>query len=296
MGQNVLDPVLLEVYSGAIAPPLKRDVLHQWPGRFGLALWALEDGWAFTTNSGAAFHVGSDGRSVVCHSGDQGWSGVAAEAFVRRVLPRVVQLHGRLVLHAAALHTPAGVILLCGQSRAGKSTLAASLSRQLGWSIMSDDMAAIMDVAGAHSVLSTSRSVSLWADSEAALADAFERSERIGVYGTKYRCEPLPAVEHLHGPLRAICYLAQPVVDTDEGISVSEVEPAGRVALLAAQVIDFNPADRRNRVQRFAKLARLAKSVPVVTLHYPRRFATLPKVAECLSAWVGTGTACSLSQ
>jgi hypothetical protein len=67
---------------------------------------------------------------------------VLARCFTDRVLPAVLRQRGMLVLHANAVETPRGVIVIGGDSGAGKSTtLAALLDR--GCRMLSDDVTAL---------------------------------------------------------------------------------------------------------------------------------------------------------
>jgi len=271
-------------------------LFHRSTGRFGLALYSLGKDWLFTVKTGSAFRVDQSGRTADCHLDNNGWTETTAEAFVRRILPRIVQLHGRMVIHGAALDTGAGVVLFCGGSGAGKSTLTASLSRQLGWRIMSDDMTVLEERAGDYLVSSTGNSVSLWEDSRAALSGAFESSERIEVYDSKFRCRINRHGPLVNQPLRAIFHLMPSLDAMDESVTIREIEPARHVALLARQVISFNPGDRRAEAERFSTLAKMAGSVPFNALCYPRRFDALPKIAGRLSGMFDKVCAPAISQ
>src|SRR5262249_38115323 len=68
------------------------------------------------------------------------------DAFYRSILPMVLQVRGREVLHASAVRTACGVVALWAVSETGKSTIAYGLSRR-GYQLWADDAVAI-DVAG----------------------------------------------------------------------------------------------------------------------------------------------------
>ncbi len=251
---------------------------------YGLELHEAGGEWLFTTASGAEFTVDFGGRTVACHVDASRWPGVASEVFLRRVLPRIVQLRGRTVLHAAALDTGAGVVLLCGDSGAGKSTLAASLNQQLGWDILSDDMAVLEERPEAFQVHPAGNAVSLWADSQVALAGGFEQVEPLAVNEAKFWCQPPPSRHSSGQPLRAIYHLTAPGPDRDPAVHVTELRPMQRLTLLSRQTIRFNPADRLAEARIFEGLGRLGRRIPVRALHYPRNYAALSQVAGLLSA------------
>lgn len=261
-----------------------RSLRFRWPGRYGLSLYEMGGEWMFTTAAGAEFSVDQTGLAVGCRFAEGTWPGIASEAFVRRVLPRIVQLRGRTVLHAAALDTGAGVVLLCGDSGAGKSTLAASLNQQLGWDILSDDMAVLEDQSEAFQVHPAGNAVSLWADSQAVLAGGFEKVEPLAVYEAKFRCQPPPPTRSAGQTLRAVYHLTASEPDRGPAVRVTELSPMERLALLARQTIRFNPADRQAEARTFQDLGRLGRRMPIRSLHYPRNFAALSEVAGLLSA------------
>jgi hypothetical protein len=76
-----------------------------------------------------------------------------ARCLVADVLPALLRLRGRLVLHAGGVLTPAGAVVIAGVSGAGKSTTLAALVRQ-GVPMFSDDVVVLaLDPHGAVSVL-----------------------------------------------------------------------------------------------------------------------------------------------
>jgi hypothetical protein len=282
-----------EPTAGAGAVELREDLTlavgarrleYAWGGRFGLALHAVErGGWLFTLASGAEFYATADGEKIACRLGPAGWSEFTAEGFVRRVLPRLVQLRGRALFHAATLATPAGAIMICGFSGAGKSTLAASLHQRLGWPILGDDMAVVEATAVPGLVHATGGSVSLWEETRTGLAVPFARETRLAAYGSKFRCELAGAPVAEGAPLGAIYVLQRSEPDLDPAIAANAMEPAARVGQLDEFAIRFNPADPRGGVKRFRALVQLANTVPCRRLHYPRRFEFLPAVAALLA-------------
>ncbi len=66
------------------------------------------------------------------------------DTYRRGVLPLVLQLRGHEVLHASAVSTASGLLVLCGVSGTGKSTFAYGLSRR-GYPLWADD-AVVLDI------------------------------------------------------------------------------------------------------------------------------------------------------
>lgn len=84
-------------------------------------------------------------------------------------LGALLHQRGMLVLHAGAVHTDHGAILLAGPSGSGKSTLLGELLRR-GHTMMVDDVCAVvLDTAGLPVVLPGYPRTRLWADAVAKL-------------------------------------------------------------------------------------------------------------------------------
>lgn len=64
------------------------------------------------------------------------------QQYERDILPMLVQFDGREVLHAGAAHLPRGVVAFCGDTGAGKSTLACAMGAR-GHTVWADDALAL---------------------------------------------------------------------------------------------------------------------------------------------------------
>jgi hypothetical protein len=81
-----------------------------------------------------------DGEKITLQRHPNADDSALASAFSREVLAAVLRHRGMLVLHAAAVMTPGGVVVIAGPSGAGKSTtLAALLAR--GCAMLADEVA-----------------------------------------------------------------------------------------------------------------------------------------------------------
>lgn len=98
----------------------------------------------------ATFRFEGEGPVVALPAG--GSPGEIEEAWVRSVLPLVVQARGIQVLHASAIGMEDGAVAFCGRSTAGKSTLAAAL-RARGHEVLADDALAFRIAGGAVEAL-----------------------------------------------------------------------------------------------------------------------------------------------
>jgi len=255
------------------------ELLYRSAGRYRLELHRFGGDWVFRTGQ-AGVVVADAGRRLVCHCPDPADLALLAEILVRRVLPRVCYLHGRLPVHAATLGGSAGAVMLLGTSGAGKSTMTAALARYLGWAIFSDDMS-ILDDAGPVTTLSGAMGVSLWKSAVAGLDIPADRVAPMAGYEGKYAFRPNTATP-APAPLKAILLLAEPAASPSIGLN----RLTGPEALMAlgSQIVRFNRRDIVENGDLMDRFGRVASEVPVFGLSYPRTFANLPAVAAAIAA------------
>lgn len=76
----------------------------------------------------------------------------------------LVHQRGLVPLHVSAVVSPSGVIAFTGESGAGKSTIAACLNQELGWPLISDDVAVLRQTDDGFNLESGANTVKLWGD------------------------------------------------------------------------------------------------------------------------------------
>jgi hypothetical protein len=132
-------------------------------------LWEAEPGRFLLRVPGVARYLASDGRALTIEP--------ALGADVREInrfalstpLAALSLQRGLPTLHAATVVGPAGAVVLCGDSAAGKSTLAAALTLR-GWSLLADDLTPIaISEDGACLAQPTASHLTLWPDALKAL-------------------------------------------------------------------------------------------------------------------------------
>jgi hypothetical protein len=114
-----------------------------WRGRLGdgedfTVEWGVDGDLLFTYGERALFRLDAGGGRLGCAPWDPSaldWQRV----LLSRVLPNVSIANGREALHASAVETPLGVIVVAAPSGMGKSTLASELMRR-GWPLFADDV------------------------------------------------------------------------------------------------------------------------------------------------------------
>ena len=255
------------------------ELLHRSIGRYGLELHKAGADWLFRHGM-AGVVVAETGRRLVCHCPDPADLPLLAEILVRRVLPRICYLHGRLPIHAATLSGPAGAVMLLGTSGAGKSTMTAALARYLDWGIFSDDMS-VLDDTGPVTALSGTEGVSLWEESVAGLDIPADRVVPMTGYDGKFSYRP-HATPPAPMPLNAVLLLTVPAEDSAVGFE--RLTGPEVLVTLCSQIVRFNRRDVAENGDLMRRLGRVASDVPVFALSYPRAFAKLPAVAEAVAA------------
>lgn len=168
---------------------------------------------------------------------------------------------GKLALHAAAVATPQGCVLLAGESGVGKSTLLTVLL-QRGWSLLADDLS-IVDVNGRQPmVYPNAANVVLWQDAleQFGLSGMHAGKRQILDFSDQFAVEPMP--------LRAIYRLS---VHSKKKIEMCAVAGAKRFSTLSTLLYNSHIADALLDHTAYFQLASvLAETVELYSLSRPR--------------------------
>jgi len=192
----------------------------------------------------------------------------------------LLQQRGLLVLHAAAVRTAAGGVLLCGPSGVGKSTLLMALA-QRGSAVLADDVAALDLRSGSISVLPAFPVVRLWEDAAVALGLDPTALPRTRAALRKYDAAA-PAFAREPVEVRRIDLLA---IHDRDSVDVAVLAAAAARDALSAQLYQQGFLDGFGLLPQTAeRIAAVSESVPVRLVHRPR----LPRLAELAAAVEGT--------
>ena len=244
--------------------------------------WALcgkiEGGYLLRYPGFADFIVDRAGRELRCVRIEPGTvPQTLRHLLLDQVLPLVLNLLGRDVLHATAVDTPSGICAFIGPAGAGKSTLAASFAAA-GYSTFCDDCLVLRRNGG---ILCTPGypGVRLWSDSFAALGH--HPVKRSDVAGYTSKCRIVSNTRQFPDglrPLIAIFRISRPA-DGEPVLSTARIEPlTGREAFMelvsAAYVLDV--IDPPTLLRHFRCIEQLVTQVPIARLLLPNDFALLP--------------------
>jgi len=181
-------------------------------------------------------------------------------------------LRGVTCLHASAVAFEDRSVAFVGQTGAGKSTTAAAFAQQ-GYGVISDDIVALVERAGALHVMPAYPHLCLWPESVKMLYDSPEALPRLipdwdkrrlslGEQGTFFesRCLPLAAVYVLSERGQA----PAPYVEA--------IRPQSALLALVADTYANKILDKEMRAREFAVLGRLVAIIPVRRV-YPHQDA-----------------------
>lgn len=262
-------------------------LLFRWPGRYGLTLGQCGEEWLVQARFGAAFLFSKDGRNIRAFSDSSSLSLGFMDVLARRILPRLAILLGALPIHAGAVANAMGALLIMGPSGAGKSTLTAAAARQLGYDVLSDDIAILRNGEPA-TVAPAASGICLWSDSRHALSLQEGVCRVMPGYEGKLWYGPQDGDATNARPLRATVSLSR-----SEDVATPRLQrlPQTEGFVLAAnQLIHFNPEASANgeAAPLMERLSRMLRGVPAYQLTYPAQFASLSQTVQKLSELLPT--------
>ncbi len=205
----------------------------------------------------AEFSVARDGSSIELAKGT-GSDGEIDQAILGPPLLLALALQSVAVLHAGSVATKNGVVAFLGPSGAGKSTLAAFLDQLIGeWSRCTDDLLPL--------------------DRGTDGIDALPHFPQLKLSTNEQWCPPRPD----RIPLRAL-FLLSGESSPGTGITSTALSTTdATVAILEHSAAwTFFPPELTQ--QHLAFCARIAQTVPVHRLSYPRRLDALQEVAAAI--------------
>jgi hypothetical protein len=183
---------------------------------------------------------------------------------LRRALPYLSALEGRLVLHAACVAFPAGAVVFCADARTGKSTLALALDAA-GLPVLGDDHVVVERDAGGRFVAHASIPwVEVAAPSVRALRPDVAPARREGPV-------PLRSRRPDRAPLAALAFLHRGATWGRRSVA----GPRRLPGLLKRYAFVGDPADSRETTSRFDAAAALVESVPCVSVTVPEGLRSL---------------------
>jgi len=205
---------------------------------------------------------------------------VLARHFTDQVLAALLRHRGLLVLHANAVQTPDGVVVLGGASGAGKSTTLAALLRR-GCRMLSDDVTALRPgrAAGVIEVVPGASQVHLTQDAAEGLGYAVSPAQLQPWRRMKTAISARDSMTGQAGRLRAL-YVLRP----SGGEKVVAARVAGRDKFLALQECLYGPMFAEEHPALFPLMSAVVAAVPFYRLDRPASRWSVDEVAETILA------------
>lgn len=279
----------------AVDPGRRRSIArwqHHWRdagGRRYLSIGRVADEHILRFTRTASFRVSLDRRRITCEGSTHLPAASLRHLLLNQVLPLALGCD-RIVLHASAVRLPAGVVAFAGPGGAGKSTLAAALSRD-GAALLTDD-AVILERGGegwgARAIYGSLR---LWPDMAGAIFGSRAPAARAdGTRKQRIEIAETPAAGRA-APLAAVCVLSASRPGTAPFSLTPLAARDAMIALTAASFhLDIHDRDRWRRVVE--DLACAAEEIPVFALSYPRRTSRLAATARAVADGLAAALPC----
>jgi len=227
---------------------------------------------------GAAFLV-EDGKRILFERGSHCDEDLLRHLLLYPAMAALLRQRGLLVLHASGVVSPNGVVLICGDSGAGKSTTAAALTR-LGWPLQTDDVSALrVDAADAIEVFAGARHAHLFEAASAAL----DLDTQGLVPNAWHRMKlAVPALIEDDRPARRVRRIVQLERTAGRTLQVEHVTGHVKLPLLLHSV--YGPYLPEEIVARAGLIARALQSVEMIRIGRPDGDWTMDAVLASITA------------
>ena len=256
-----------------------RDRFHHWKapnGNIYVSFRRLAGGYSLQFNGLAVFEVSADLSTVRCAPAP----GVAARSirhlFLDTVMPLVLSVAAKTVLHASAVEHEGEAILFVGASGRGKSTLASALAVNEG-AVLADDAVIVEGRAGRFDARPTYQSLRLRADSARAL---LVRKRRID--GVRHSAIAGRFVDRGRLPIKRIYFVERRERRRRSPVAFEPVGGIHAVLRLVEHTFNLDIACRNGLEHQFEVLTRLAACGLCYRLQVVRDFKLLPAVRQAI--------------
>jgi len=201
----------------------------------------------------------------------------------------VLRLRGAACVHASAIATEDGALLVCGPAGAGKSTTAAAFAAR-GRKVLADDVAALEASPDGVAVRAAYPHLRLWPDAVRALYGHESRLPPLTPNWDKRYLDLAEGDDAFHAgalPVAAVAVLGGR--ETEDAPRVEPMRPADAVLALVANTYMGWLPDLAAQARDLALYARLAREVPVFRAVAHADPARLGELCALLEARTCTG-------
>ena len=197
----------------------------------------------------------------------------------------VLRLRGQTCLHASVINIDDQAVALVGPGGSGKSTTAAAFV-ELGFPILTDDVAAIRLENGSCSIEPAYPHVRLWPQAVNMLYGHHEALPRLVPVGTWDKCylnlENRPELFCTRPLLLRAVYTLETRLQEDQAPSIRPLSQAEAMLSLLANGYANNLIDRSLRAEEFRVLSSIATSIPIKSIYPHCDEGRLPELCEVI--------------
>lgn len=203
---------------------------------------------------------------------------------IDQALPRLLSERGELVVHAGAVCVDGECLLLLGQSRWGKSTLAASFL-QRGHTLLSDDCVVLRESGARILAMPTYPSLRMFDDSIASALGDRTPSSPVAFYTGKRRIALAAGSSDDACPVRSAYVLNDPEIPATT-IGITPLAPMNGCMALIRHGFRLDVASSAQHRTQLQQASMAASHIPVYALSYPRQYDQRGEVVDHLLAHV----------
>ena len=252
-----------------LLPDAAEGEVEVWKGNDGFEAYGYTAGgyfWAHFPDTAAFRFLGDDSR-VAAFPDAGARPEVVEDVYYRNVLPLVLQLRGHEVLHASAVSTKHGLVILCGLSGMGKSTFAYALSKR-GYAVWADDAVALEIGDDEISAFRVPFRLGLRKD---AAFFAYEPGDR-----------DRDDVAPLRSPILALVILERSDEPHAPLANIARLEPAHAFPALLPHAYYFTLSDPARKAQMIDRYLRLASSARTFDVRYRPGLGEISSVLDAI--------------
>lgn len=229
----------------------------------------------------ADFELSGEALEAVCIPAPGTEAHTCEHLYRNQVLPLVLSMQGKLVIHASAVEVGGGAVAFVAESGTGKSTLAAAFATR-GHPFLSDDGLVVEARADGYSALPSHPSLRLWEDSRRALVGPCAASGPGLPYTSKRQILADDALAFCGQAriLKRAYFLGDGRAET---VTFERMAAAKATIEWIRYSFLLDLKDPTLLATHFDAVASLTVRVPCYRLDYPRQFDRLPEVREAIA-------------
>jgi hypothetical protein len=248
-----------------------------------LSFAKLSNGYLLRFHQLADFFVNGEG-SQITYIPEHGIPGETVHhLLLDQVIPLVINLKGGQALHVSAVLMPQGVVAFAGPTGSGKSTLSGGLFN-IGYPLICDDCLALLVKDDEIFAMPAYPGLRLWEDALVYLFGDNGAYASVAHYTDKRRVE-IEKISKAYctelKPLKRIYTIADSPEGKDEtDIVIEKLSARESFMALVRCVFRLDITDQRMLKRQFHFLERMASTVSVRLISFPRDFKFLSAVRE----------------